>query len=510
MTYKIIGDAKAEWEDENPFIFTISETSGSIGEQLNSTISIDYSELRQGFSDEFILHLKDHLIQRRTKVVINSINGESRNLRRLFRKVIDLKLFKEKTSVIDESFLLALDATIESFTYNDLRFLKMAFISNPCSPIFAQSLHKSDFPEKADKKGKHGRIISGILAKAHTRAACVNILCRCEQAYEKGHMDIGFFSFVNLAFAVFCRPESYRQIRLEDLNFDNKSKSFYIYISPAKSSVHRPRKICFQINANLAALLQKQRQHVVQKYGHLVQDKEMIGKLALFPARRLKQDMSAWVANFPNQNFGMLKSGSDFSKSYTEVVQRWLLDARHTIGANALRHTAGTQLAMFGASAQTIKAVLKHAGDDTCKAYVDIAFHGLINELSDAIQPAFKHFLPAIERFRSKNDLVPPDKAIRTDNLRTGETLLAGECGKKIQCEHAPIACYGCHRFIPCWDADHSMNLRNVQEEIDSFKQMGKPFQHMVDKALEAKYQILFVMNASEIYRKTLSIDAQL
>lgn len=510
MTYKIIGSAIVEWEDENPFIFTISETSESIGEQLNSIVSIDFSELRQGFSDEFILHLKDHLIQRRTKVILNSIDGESRNLRRLFRKVIDLKLFKEKISVIDESFLLVLEATIESFSYNDLRFLKMAFISNPHSLIFAQSLHRSDFPEKKEKKGKYGRQIGAILAKAHTRAACVSILSSCEQAYEKGEMDIGLFSFVNLAFAVFCRPESYRQIRLEDLNFDNASKSFYIYISPAKSSVHRPQKICFQINENLAALLQKQRQHVVQKYGHLVNSKEMIGKLALFPARRLKQDMSAWVANFPNQHFGMLKSGSDFSKSYTEVVQRSLLDARHTIGANALRHTVGTQLAMFGASAQTIKAVLKHVGDDTCKAYVDIAFQGLINELSDAIQPAFNHFLPAIERFRSKNDPVPLDKAIRTDNLLTGETLLAGECGKKIQCEHAPIVCYGCHRFIPCWDADHSINLKILQEEIDGFKRLGKPFQHMVDKALEAKYQIVFVMNASERYRQTLSIDAKL
>ena len=504
MTYKIIGNTAVEWDDKEPLIFTMSEATGSSDKTKNTGIKIDLSILRQGFEDDFLLHLKDYLIQRRHKVSLRSIDAERKRLCNLFRKIYDLELFIQKVSVIDESFLLVVGASKESLPNSSLKQLKAAFAVNPHVPMFAPRLHASDFPKKINSKGRHGLQIDRILGKALTRAACVHILTRCEQAYEMGEMDIGHFSFANLAFAVFSRPDSYRQIQLDDLVFDQQSKSFFIYIIPVKTRVRKPKKICYQINEPLSILLQKQRQHVVARYGHLV-DPEDIGKLALFPARRMKEDKSGFSSRYANENFGMLPTPDAFSGAYRARIDLLFHDARFTVGANVLRHTVGTQLAQAGASARTIQAVLKHASDIVCKAYVDIAFQGLINELSDAMEPAFQTHLSAVDRFRTKSDPIQVDKAIRSDDLVTGKIELTGECGKQIQCENAPIICYGCPRFIPCWDADHSINLNIVQLEIDDFKKRGKPFQHMVQRAQEAKYQIIFVMNAADRHRQALA-----
>jgi hypothetical protein len=318
-------------------------------------------------------------------------------------------------------------------------------------------------------------------------------------------MDIGHFSFVNLAFSVFCRPESYRRIRLDDLVCDTDNDSFFIYIPPVKTRVHQPDKICYKINQSVGVLLQKQRQHVIASSSHLV-DAVDIGKLALFPSRQFYANKSGWRSQYSNENFGECKRSGTFSSSYPrQIKKQFFKDTELKLSSNVLRHTVGTQLAQSGCSAKTIMAVLKHATDKVCIAYVDIAFHGLINELSDAMRPAFEAHLPIFKRFSSKIEVIPVDKAIHSEDLQTGRTELTGECGKQIQCEHAPITCYGCHRFIPCFDADHSVNLDIVQREIDHFKKSGKPYEHLIKRCQTSKYEILLVMNACDRYQQAKS-----
>lgn len=241
----------------------------------------------------------------------------------------------------------------------------------------------------------------------------------------------------------------------------------------------------------------------MERYAHLIPPDD-IGKLCLFPARRLHDDDSKWVHDYANKNHGMLKDHVGFDGAYPRQIQRILLKKDGTLSANVLRHTVGTQLAHTGVSAKTIQAVLKHATDNVCRAYVDIAFHGLINVLSDAMHPPFATHFPVFERFRSQSDPVDATHAIQSDDLITGRVELIGECGKQIQCEYAPISCYGCSRFIPCWDADHRINLDAVQQEINDYARRGKPFQHLVERAVTAKYHIVMVMNATDRYKETL------
>ncbi len=503
MGYKAVGSCFAEWNDAEPFTFTLTEKIGSAPPHRSTIIKIDLSELREGFTDDFLMNLKELLIDWRNRVALTTIEGYSQTLRHLLLRVIKLRLFDTKVEVIDEAFLLALETVTHEMTENQLKRLKSLFLITKYSPLWGAGLHPNYFPQFKEKKGAHGRTISRILAKALTRAACVHILSRCEQAYDLGEMDIRLFAFANLAFAVYSRPESYRQIQLSDLVFDIKSNAYFLYILPVKTRVRNPEKIAYKINPALGVLLQKQRQSFVERYSHLVAPDD-VHKLALFPAGKLNAEKTAWLHPHANENFGMYGTAESFSERYPREIRRSFLSGELNIGANVLRHTVGTSLAQTGASARTIQAVLKHSSDTICKAYVDIAFHGLVDVLSDALQPAFDMHLPVFTRFRSKNDVIPIEKAIRSDDLESGKIELTGECGKLIQCEYAPISCYGCARFIPCWDAEHSINLAYVEQEISDFKRRGKAFEHLLQKAKIAKHQIIIVMNAADRYRQAI------
>jgi hypothetical protein len=502
MAYANIGNVTAEWNDNEPFIVSMSDERGSKDDRRVETIEFNLAGLRAGFEDDFILHFRDHLIERSKRIRLVTVNIEYNRLSSLFNNAIKYKLFDTKIAKIDGPFLLALNTIIETLSPHALGVLKQTFNFNPHSPLFAQDLRGEDFPRKLNKKGHHGNAVDSILAKFLTRAACVEILNRVEQAYEDGQIDIGLFSFINTAFAVYVRPDSYRRIRLDDLVYDTKEDAFFLYITPAKSGVHKPQKICYRINKHVGALLQKQRQHVINTYGHLV-DQADIGKLSLFPARALKADKSGWISNHANKFFGELKANS-LSATYFQAVQKVVTNEFGQIGANVLRHTIGTQLALQGCSAKTIGSVLKHASDRTCVAYVDIAFNGLIGELSDAMRPAFEAHMPVFQKFHSKVDVVQPDKAVYSEDIQSLRVEFIGECGKQIRCQFAPFTCYECNKFIPCFDAEHSLNLDIIQEEINQYKKAGTAYKQLVEKFKSIKYRIQLVMAACDRRRQAL------
>jgi integrase len=502
------GNTVVEWEDTEPFIFTMRGEVGPADNRTTKTIAIDLSTLREGFTDGFLLNFKDHLIDRQNQVKLASVKVDADNLRRLFRKTIDLKLFDSKISLIDEAFLLCVSAVQENLTKAEIDYPRTTFNNNHNSPIFAKGLNENDFPSWKSKKGAYGSQIDRILAKALSQASVAHILDLCDTAYAAGRIDIGHYSFAHLAFAVFVRSNSYMQIRVGDFWYDSKAKQYFIDIVTSKTGELVPSKVRYGLNEHLGLLLTKQRQHVIDTYGHLVAEDD-VKKLALFPARQLRSGRSRWTHKYANQNYGMYENSASFILGYPQAIKIHLKDDKINLNSNALRHTLGTLLAQAGASEMTIQAVLKHATPTVCRAYVDIAFHGLIEELSEAMRPAFAEHLPGLLNFRSKCDPVAPEKLIRSEDLETGRTEDTGECGKSIVCENAPIVCYTCFRFTPCWDADHSINLDIAQREIEDMTKRGKPFQQMVERARTAKNRILMIMNAADRHRDAMQQDTQ-
>ena len=404
---------------------------------------------------------------------------------------------------IDHAFLLTLRTMLEDIPGGHLTTFRQLFTENRESQLFARDLVPKDFPVKKPVKGYHGLKIDAILAKALSRAAQVEILRQSEDAYESGAIDIGHFAFLHLAFHAYCRPSSYQHLTLADLQIDldpeTQIKTYFLWVIPKKTHVSAKsiKKISYQLDSTVGELLEAQRIQVIKTWGHLVTNDD-VGKLALFPARKVGPD-GRWASRCAQAHFGETHYGT-FRKGYLDPILK--LQESISFDFNGLRHTVGTQLAVAGCSAITIASALKHASSATCQKYVDVAFQGLIEELSDAMEPAFVAHFPA---FRSKTDPAAPEKAINSIELATGRRELTGECGKTNACQHAPIACYPCIRFTPCFDADHSINLRFAESEIKKYECGGLPFRELANQFKQARRYIMLVVAAANQYQNALA-----
>lgn len=118
------------------------------------------------------------------------------------------------------------------------------------------------------------------------------------------------------------------------------------------------------------------------------------------------------------------------------------------------------------------------------------------------MEPAFNLHFPA---FHSKNDLIATEKAINSIELATGRRELTGECGKAHACQYAPLACYSCPRFTPCFDADHSINLRYAESEIIKYEGGGLPFRELANQYRQARHYIKLVLVAANQYQNALT-----
>jgi integrase len=488
---------------ENELRWTMPHVARDRSEQRSNEYSFDFSELVGGYSLPFLIAVKTALINSRNRVSNRTIFNEYCRLKAILQRFQDAGLATNVVEQIDLTFLAGLE-TIKQFQYKtNLEGLKRFFEANRSNEsIFTSDLRSEDFPLLRSARGERGEALKRILSQALSRAAVAQILSTIENAYEAGHIDIGQYSFSMLAFQVFFRPETYSSLRLMDLTRDENSVtgqvSWFLDMLPVKTRVDNPRRLSIKITSDIGELLQLQRENVIQKFGHIVGDDEL-EKLALFPARRLRAD-GTWYSNYANLNYGKCRDSSAFKLSYFRAIGKLV---RRNLTFNALRHTVGTQLAITGASASTIAAILKHASDTTCQRYVDLFFQGTLDRISDAMEPAFDEHFPVYkeikERAISKHANIPKEKAIVSEDLVTGRREVTAECGRSSLCGYAPLACYECNKFRPCWDADHTINLDLANREIADFEGQGLAMQHEVNKYKRLRNSIRVVISICQL-----------
>lgn len=492
-------NATALAEQPHPLQWTMTLPRGADGKEQEQLFEFDLLPLASGYSQSLLLALKEELVKRRTRVSLSSVASEYNHIKGLLLKCQFIGLMDGVVERIDLTFLAALKARRKELTASGLEALKRLF--NSCRAnhsIFAADLRPQDIPRSETADGQEGQAIKRLLSQALTRAALSQTLNIVEEAYETAQIDIGHYSFMMLALQVYFRPASYRQIRLMDLGSDEDKSTkvvrWFVEMLPAKTRAEHPDRLSIEITQDVGELLKLQQEHVVQKYGHLVSNDD-VGKLALFPARKLKAD-GTWQSSYANQNYGMCSNSSAFARAYLRPIEQ--LTGRN-LTFNALRHTVGTQLALAGLSASSIAAVLRHATDTTCQRYVDLFFRGVLDRISDAMQPAFDEHFPAhkelMDRVISKHDGIKREKAIVSEDPDTGRREVTAECGRESLCGYAPLACYDCKRFHPCWDADHTINLAVVTREIADFEGQGLAMQHEVKKYKQLRNSIRIVIN---------------
>lgn len=472
-------------------------------EQRSEAHNFDLAELTCGYSLPFLLAMKTALINSRNRLSIKSIWIEHLRLKSILLKCQGAGIVTAVVEQIDQPFLRAIETIKQDQPKTNLESFKRFFEANRGNEsIFASDLQPADFPRLVSVRGERGEAINRILSQALSRATVAQILTAVENAYEAGQIDIGRYAFAMLALQVFFRPASYRQLRLMDLNRDEDSLTgqvtWFLDMLPVKTRLDNPRRLSIKITPDLGEILQLQRQHVVGRYGHLVAAAD-INKLALFPTRRLRAD-GTWVANYSNLNHGMSPNSCSFKNTYLLPINKLV---HRGLSFNALRHTVGTQLALAGLSASRIAAVLRHATDDTCQRYVDLFFQGVLDRFSDALQPAFDEHFPVyrevMERAISKQDPIPREKAIVSEDPVTGRREVTAECGRRSLCGFAPLACYDCNKFRPCWDADHEINLDLVNREIAEFEGQGLAMQHEAQKYKHLRNAIRVVISICQL-----------
>jgi integrase len=492
---------------ENELHWTMTRVVRDGQEQRSEALDFDLTELTGGYSLSLLVAIKTALINSRNRLSIRTIWNEHLRLKSILLNCQSAGKMTYAVEQIDLPFLHALESIKQDQSKSNLDGFRRFLVANRGNAsILAPDLRPEDFPRLVSVRGERGEALNRILSQALSRAAVAQTLTTVENAYEAGQIDIGSYAFSMLAFQVFFRPASYRQLRLRDLNRDENSVTgqvtWFLDMLPIKTRVDNPNRLSIKVSPDLGEILQLQREHVVRRYGHLVADADL-NKLALFPARRLRIDGTCF-SNYSNMNHGMCQNSTTFKNSYLLPIEKLV---RRGLSFNALRHTVGTQLALAGLSASRIAAVLRHATDSTCQRYVDLFFQGVLDRISDAMQPAFDEHFPVykevMERVISKHDPIQPQNAIISEDLVTGRREVTAACGRRSLCGYAPLACYDCNKFRPCWDADHKINLDLVNREIADFEGQGLAMQHESQKYKHLRNSIRVVISICQLKSQT-------
>ena len=77
QVHRTIGNTVVEWEDGEPFIFTMTQQVGARDRRGPNTITIDFTELRQGFAEEFLIALKEFVLEQSSpKSAVNTLRSD--------------------------------------------------------------------------------------------------------------------------------------------------------------------------------------------------------------------------------------------------------------------------------------------------------------------------------------------------------------------------------------------------------------------------------------------------
>ena len=495
---KILGNGLATYHQES-FDLTLTYKD-SYGATKTSNVMY-FSNLKGWFSDRLILTMIDYLLSRLESGLSGvTVYSEGYQLVNLLTKAVTSGIIDKKEGMdeLTPIFLYSL-CTIE-VKIRGKELSNLCTIFNSGFPhIFSSNVNKSDIPRKEDKKGLLGRSLHNIMQLALSRQSLAGIIIALEDAYENKKLSLGSWAFFNLSLNTRVRIGSIRMITLGDIVHDEAKDEYFAYILPEKQNVDLPQKSPFKLSRGVGKLLRKQRLVILKSPCAKLVPIEDSHKLALFPAKT-SDKTGLWIAA---DNFGMYKETSSFASAYQSPINKLLGD--RTINTQVFRHSVGSHMASIGMSAKTIKAVLRHVGERTCQAYVELHFQGNIEKLSDALLPAFEKHFPVFKEFSSLHEQHAQEKLINSDNLNTGEVVVEGVCGADMRCLYAPFSCYSCRKFTPFYDADHEVNLRIIESRIEQFRSMGHAFNESIETLRRTKAFITLTVQACEVYKKELN-----
>lgn len=522
-----VGPAVAEWHEDAPLCWTMSEMLGKGKLAELKQFSFDLTSLLPGHSKNFLLALKECWIDSRLQIRLVTISDTAFCIQAVLQACQSrfIKICNECSTTspvferVDSDLLVGLWAVQDSLPRSYLKVFKNFHRKHGhVAAIFQTDLYPSDFPtggRTLDDSTGLGTLRKNVVARALSRATLVQILNATEAAYEHGELSLDIFAFSRLLLSRAVRPESFRVLRLKDLQIDEADgkKVYFLTVTVPKGRTAERPQATIRLHHDVGMILDRQRDAVAKRLSGLLHKRNealsegerisspyTIGDLPLFPSG----PSSGRMYQSTKDRLGMVGKGGDFTGAYITPLKKL---TRAKITHIGMRHTLGTQLAIAGCSAPTIAAVLLHATHKTAHVYVDLIFSGAIDELSDSMEPAFLEHFPVINHFVSAKDEIDPDKRIVSPSVDRRRCVTTGECGRHRICQYSPIACYECPRFKPCYDIDHTINLERVSEELELARGGGLARQSDMKRYMHIANRIRVVINICEAKREAIETE---
>lgn len=318
-----------------------------------------------------------------------------------------------------------------------------------------------------------------------------------------GNLDPECYLYLRLSMIYGQRGVQLRMIVFDDFIKTERGYQIRIFWAKQKGDYAgwRAKSETFNLDEDLYNTVQAYRSIVLAQLEHEYPGRADWNKAIVnVPLFRRKLDqiggnrrMIPVIVDLPDQNALEQTPKAKFHASST-TIRSWLLQMEIMPGfpissrthqplkiskGHRFRHTLGTDLSNAGLDEWSIASALMHSNTHTVRKYraVSAELVKLIDEkMSDHLALVVRAFTGTIV-----TDLAAAKNGDRVD--RQIEDLAI--CGADTDCHlDAPFTCYGCSKFQPLFDADHSAALERLErrraQTIATDKTTGVLWDHAI------------------------------
>lgn len=342
-----------------------------------------------------------------------------------------------------------------------------------------------------------------------------------------GNIDPERYLYLRLAMIYGQRGTQLRMMVFDD--FIKTERGYQVRIFWAKqksdSAGWRAKPETFNLDEELYNIVQAYRSIILarleQEYPGRADWDKAIEHVPLF-RRKLSQKGGGInhipvIIDLPDQNTLEQKPQAKFHAS-SRAIRFWMFNMESMPGfpissrthqplkiskGHRFRHTLGTDLSNAGLDEWSIASALMHANTHTVRKYraVSAELMKLIDEkMSDHLALVVRAFTGKIvtDRASAKNG---------DQGDRQIEDLAV--CGADTACHlDAPFSCYGCSKFQPLFDADHSATLERLERRRAQTIATDKTTGVLWDRAILACRKVILDCSALRDSDKADGIEA--
>lgn len=336
-----------------------------------------------------------------------------------------------------------------------------------------------------------------------------------------GNLDPERYLYLRLAMIYGQRGTQLRMMVFDD--FIKAEKGYQIRIFWAKQrdddAGWRGKPEIYSLDEDLYNTVQAYRSIILarlkQEYPRRADWNKAIAHVPLFRRKLKKREghgkLIPVIADLPGQNMLEQNPQAKFHTS-SSIVRTWLLQMEGMYGfpisprthqplkisrGHRFRHTLGTDLSNAGLDEWSIASALMHSNTNVVRKYraVSAELMKLIDEkMSDHLALVVKAFTGSIVTDRS---------SVKNGDCVDRQIEDLAICGADTICHlDAPFTCYGCSKFQPLLDADHSSALKRMESRREQTIAIDKTTGVLWDRSILACRKVILDCNELRESRK--------